>query len=331
MQIENLQYAPIGVNPVIHVSQYDVGRQFKLRIYDGSEAYSMPSGVTARIDGIKPDNHGFSYSDAVSVSGNVVTVTTKQQMTILSGTVICEIRFMNGEDTVGTLNFKLEVEKNPINEGTDISETEIPVIVDLATSHMLNAEAWAVGTKNGVDVGSDAPQYHNNSKYWSDESADSATASANSATAASGSADAASGSATASANSATLSQSWAVGGTNTRQGEDTNNSKHFSEDAEAWAVGKRGGVDVETTDRTYQNNSKYYSDQSRASAGNAFTSEQNAKLSEQNAKASEDILDYYVDFVIPRFVIANNRLYVSDAAQGEFIVANNRLYIKNAS
>ena len=32
-----------------------------------------------------------------------------------------------------------------------------------------NAEAWAVGKKNGVDVPSTDPQYHNNAKYWSDE------------------------------------------------------------------------------------------------------------------------------------------------------------------
>ena len=30
-------------------------------------------------------------------------------------------------------------------------------------------------------------------------------------------------------------------------------------DAEAWAVGKRSGVDVVPTDPTYQNNAKYYS------------------------------------------------------------------------
>jgi hypothetical protein len=38
--------------------------------------------------------------------------------------------------------------------------------------------------------------------------------------------------ATASANSATLSQSWAVGGTGTRQDEDTQNSKYYSDLAE---------------------------------------------------------------------------------------------------
>ena len=31
------------------------------------------------------------------------------------------------------------------------------------------AEAWAVGTKNGIDVGSSDPQYHNNSKYYKEQ------------------------------------------------------------------------------------------------------------------------------------------------------------------
>jgi hypothetical protein len=174
---------------------------------------------TARIDGIKPDKKGFSYSDAVSVSGNIVTVTTKQQMTIVSGTVVCEIRFINAGNTIGTLNFKMEVEPSPVNENTDISETDLPDVIDAATSHMLNAEAWAKGTKNGVAVDSTAPQYHNNSKYWSDSSANSASESANSAN--------------ASNNSATASESWAIGGTNTRTGENTNNSKYWSQQAQS--------------------------------------------------------------------------------------------------
>lgn len=37
------------------------------------------------------------------------------------------------------------------------------------------AEAWAVGTKDGDPVTSDDPQYENNSKYWSDEAASSAS------------------------------------------------------------------------------------------------------------------------------------------------------------
>jgi hypothetical protein len=307
MQELDLQYAPIGVNPVVHISQYDVGRQFKLKIYDGATAYSMSSGTTARIDGLKPDGNAFSYTDAVSVSGNVATITTKDQMTVLSGTVICELRFINGGNTIGTINFKLEVEKSPINADTPISDTEIPAIIELGRSYMLESEAWAVGTKDGVAVESDDAQYHNNSKYYSQQASQKATNAANSATASANSATASANSAINSANSATLSESWAIGGTNTRSGEDINNSKYYSQQSASSATA------------------------SANSASSARTSEQAAKVSEDNAKMSETILDYYAQFVIPRFTIANNRLYISNAAQAEFIVANNRLYIKNAS
>lgn len=233
MQIVDLQYAPNGIQPVVHVSQNDVGRQFKLRIFDGSTPYTMPSGTTARIDGIKPDNKGFSYVDAVSVNGNEITVTTQKQMTIVSGIVECEIRFLKGASTIGTLNFKMDVEASPINEDTDISETVLPAIFELAKQQEENAEAWARGTKNGVTVGSSEPQYHNNAKYYSEQSANSATASANSASASASSANASASSATASANSAILSKSWAVGGTNIRSGEDTNNSAYWCRQAQS--------------------------------------------------------------------------------------------------
>lgn len=281
MQISNLQYAPNGVSPVIHVSQFDVGRQFQLKLYDGATPYSMPGGTTARIDGVKPDGHGFSYTDKVSVSGNTATITTSSQMTIVKGTVKCEIRFLNNDNNIGTLNFIMEVEESPINGDIDLSETEIPAIVDLATSHMLEAEAWARGTKDGVPVTSAETQYHNNSKYYSEQAGASATSASTSATNAANSESAA---ATSEINA------------------------HNSELAAAQS--EQNAADSED---------------------NAANSEQAAKVSEQAAKASEEILQYYVDFVIPRFVIANNRLYISDAATGEFIVANNRLYIKNAS
>lgn len=51
-----------------------------------------------------------------------------------------------------------------------------------------DAEAWAIGKRDGEDVGSTDPTYHNNSKYYSQQSSSSATAAANSATAAANSA-----------------------------------------------------------------------------------------------------------------------------------------------
>ena len=52
--------------------------------------------------------------------------------------------------------------------------------------------------------------------------------------------------------------------------------------AEAWAVGKRGGVDVESTDVTYHNNSKYYAQQ----CAGAEQAAQDAEAAKQAAQAA---------------------------------------------
>lgn len=104
-----------------------------------------------------------------------------------------------------------------------------------------DAEAWAVGQVQGVDVDSDAAQYHNNAKYYAEQAGNSATDAADSATEAAGYAS------DASAAAATI------------EGE--------SENAEAWAVGKRGGVNVEPGDPTYHNNAKYWAEQAEAGGG----------------------------------------------------------------
>ena len=169
MQSQNLQIVPKGVKPIIRASQSDVGRTFQLKLYDGAMEYTPPTGTTLRLDGIKPDKTAFSYTDNLTLSGSVITVTCKTQMTLIPGTVQCEIRMTKGSEDIGTINFDLMVEKSPINGTTDLSQTEVPALVALARVEMEDAEAWAVGTKNGEPVGPDDPQYHNNAKYWSEQ------------------------------------------------------------------------------------------------------------------------------------------------------------------
>lgn len=45
-----------------------------------------------------------------------------------------------------------------------------------ASDYSQNSEAWAVGQKNGVDVPSSDPTYHNNAKYYAEQAAGSASA-----------------------------------------------------------------------------------------------------------------------------------------------------------
>ena len=260
MQTQNLQIIPKGVKPIIRASQFDVGREFELKLYDGATAYTPPTGTTLRLEGVKPDGTVFSYTENLSLSGSTITVTTTTQMTIMEGVVSCEIRMTKDNDDVGTINFDLIVEKSPINESTDLSQTEVPALVTLARIQMENAEAWAVGTKDGEPVSEDDPQYQNSAKYWANQV----------------------GGQTQDA------EAWAVG---TKDGvpvtsEDDqyhNNSKYYSEQAsasaqgvetyalksEGYALGKQNGTDVTSESPYYHNNAAYFAGQASASATSA--------------------------------------------------------------
>lgn len=69
----------------------------------------------------------------------------------------------------------------------------------------------------------------------------------------------------------------------------------YSYDSEAWAVGKRGGVDVPSTDPTFHNNSKYWA-------------EQNAGLSDEVADLKEDKINSFTN--VP-FSIGNTLIYAA--------------------
>lgn len=88
-----------------------------------------------------------------------------------------------------------------------------------------NAEAWAVGERDGEPVTSGDVTYHNNSKYYAGEAADSASNASTSET------------------NAGLSETAAA---------------QSKEDAEAWANGTRNGVPVTSGDAAYHNNAKYW-------------------------------------------------------------------------
>lgn len=112
----------------------------------------------------------------------------------------------------------------------------------ISEEHANDSEAWAVGQRGGVDVEDTDETYQNNAKYYAGE------------------AD------RISRGNAELAESWAIGGTGKRQGEDTNNAKYFSEEserlgqekatlAESWAVGGTETRQGEDTD-----NAKHYAE-----------------------------------------------------------------------
>ena len=176
------------------------------------------------------------------------------------------------------------------------SETAAGGSANAAAGSASDSEAYAVGKRGGTDVPSTDPAYHNNSKYYSEQASTSASNASSSAGLAAQSATSAHDDMLTTDGYKTAAQTYAsnasdaavaaAGYKNSAEGyadnaqqsagaaqvSETNASgssttaARRAQDAEAWAVGQRGGEDVPSTDSTYHNNSKYYSEQAAASA-----------------------------------------------------------------
>ena len=165
-QTINLNLIPGGIEPIIHVSQYDKGQTWTFNLFEGSQPFTIPTGATVLIQGTKADKTGFQY--ACSFSGNVVTAIEQQQMTAFPGKVPTEIVVSKNNELIGSLNFIIDVEPAALRDDTIISDTELPILIELAGEQVKEAEAWAKGTKDNVPVDSTAPQYNNNAYHWSE-------------------------------------------------------------------------------------------------------------------------------------------------------------------
>ena len=121
-QTHDLNLIPGGEMPVINVSHGDVGsRTIVFNLLNGRYSAAIPSGVTATCDGTKPDDHSFSV--ACTISDSSVRVPLTEQMTIISGDVLCQITLHDGNDVIGSANFILRVEGAPVPAAADYSDS----------------------------------------------------------------------------------------------------------------------------------------------------------------------------------------------------------------
>lgn len=171
-QTFDLDMIPDGVAPIIHASQYDKGQTWLFNIFADITPYNIPAGATVTIQGTKPDHTGFQY--ACTYSGNQVTATEMQQMTVLPGDVPTEIRITKNDEIIGSINFKIRVEPAALADDTEISETDLPLLeeaieaADEAIQAAEDSEAWAIGERGGVPVPSTDPTFENNARYYAE-------------------------------------------------------------------------------------------------------------------------------------------------------------------
>lgn len=151
-QLYNLNMIPDKVPVIVKVSQYDqYSRTIIFDLYDGSIEYEIPSGSTITVRGTKPDKTGFEYP--CTFEGNRVQFDIEPQQTILSGNVPCELRITSNDMIVGTCNFIINVEETPLDEGTVISDTELPLIEEASQAAVVaqGAAAQALDSANRAE------------------------------------------------------------------------------------------------------------------------------------------------------------------------------------
>lgn len=116
-EVIKLNLIPSGEMPTYHCSQFDNGRLILIDLFNGGDEYSLPAGYTAELHTRKMDNNIVTLA-TTSVSSNHLTFTSTEQLTACAGNNLSEVSIKDANDyVVGTLNFWLYVEKDPLQGG----------------------------------------------------------------------------------------------------------------------------------------------------------------------------------------------------------------------
>ena len=148
MEQIRIDIVPKGIMPVCHASQYDKGRVIRCNLMDGLQGYVLTT-ETIVLNVRKPDDNIVTAAVEVIAGKTYVDIVTTEQMTACEGNNICELTMSKDDVVISTMNFKMQVEVDPLKDGIE-SETEI---------HNL--------TQQVIDIVSD--QYDSNSVIFDDE------------------------------------------------------------------------------------------------------------------------------------------------------------------
>lgn len=274
--------------PTLRMAQDDANtRTIKASLWDGAQPFSIPSECVCMVRFGKPDGTGGLYDTTeggqkVSYSGNVVTAPVAAQMLTVAGAVRAQIDIYGGgekqqAEKLATFRFRVEVEPSAYADAKIISSDYYNVLssqIAAAVEAGAKADQAIQAAQQATEAASSASQSQEaaaSSAQSASQSAQTASSAATSAISAKTAAESAQEAAQAAKESAASSASAAAQDAQSAT-QAAAAAMQDADDAEAWAVGKRNGVDVPSTDPAYNNNAKYYKDQAQAVAGGEFIS-----------------------------------------------------------
>ena len=111
----------------LRCSQNDTLRTANLKLYNNGSTFTIPSGISAYVSGVKQNGAVFSKSCTISQDRKSVVLQLSSDITNIDGIIVAEIVLNDGNgDRLGTSNFIIQVEKNPIRAGV-VQDTETPI------------------------------------------------------------------------------------------------------------------------------------------------------------------------------------------------------------
>lgn len=244
----------------VHLVQYDdTLPMVAVALTSNSQPYTVPSSAAVNVRLAKSDGH-YVYDPAYGVSddGQTVYIAVTVQMTAVSGKVSPIIEVVVNGKVAGTGFFVLDIDPNPIPEDAIASTDEFKTIQQLA-AEVAQAAQIIQNSQEAIDFLQENSELiesvNNNSESISAVGQNiasvntvssgmsyiqSAAQNIGAIQAAPSAASKASASANSASSNATLSESWAVGGTGTRYGENTNNAKYYAEQVQSIGQGQLG-------------------------------------------------------------------------------------------
>lgn len=127
-----LDITPQGNYPVVYLSQFENGRQIKFIMMNRGRAFTIPSGLSASISGVK--SNGGYYEHTCTFDSRNVYVPVEDDMSDASGRGVAIIKFTDGDgDTVISAKFVVNVQETPSDGGI-----EIPTVAETILQQILS-------------------------------------------------------------------------------------------------------------------------------------------------------------------------------------------------
>lgn len=127
MEQITLDLIPKGSLPVLHASQYDDGRQWQVNLKENGEDYTL-TDETIVLGVRKGDGCAVTCAVAIESGKKYVILTSTEQMCAVAGQNLAELQITKDNTKIGTLNFILQVERDPlaagISSGTEIHDLQ---------------------------------------------------------------------------------------------------------------------------------------------------------------------------------------------------------------